>query len=445
MAIRSRLHGLMRTDHGRIARDMSAIFMFILLAKVAAAAKEMVVAWRYGTGPIVDAYLFVFNTVGIPIVVWYSVLNVVLIPLSARLASSEPEEARRFKAELAGATLLFGAGLALLIWAALRFLLASVSLGLEGETLALAAWAADWLVLLITMGLLANYAAVLLMAGSRHVNSLLEGAPALGLLLVLLFWHGGLAALLWGTLAGGALHLLLSLAAARHRRVLPSPRLGFASPVWREFRAGVGTMLVAQLMLGMMAFVDQLFAADLGTGSISALGYSTRILSLFLTLGATTIGRAMLPVFSRIRQTDEHALPGVAVQWTAWCFLAGGVAVLVGWAAAEWMVMILFERGAFTSADTVEVAEVLRWGLLQMPFYFGAMAAQQALFSFSRYRLAAALAAVVLATKVLFNFLLVPAYGLAGLMMATAAMQAVSFAVMGYALNRMRLRARERA
>src|SRR3546814_4132080 len=51
--------------------------------------------------------------------------------------------------------------------------------------------------------------------------------------------------------------------------------------------------------------------------------------------------------------------------------LAGAVVTAVGWLLAPWGVALLFERGAFTADDTVVVAQVLRWGLLQMPFYFG--------------------------------------------------------------------------
>ena len=434
---RGHFRRLVQGDHGRIARDMSAIFLFVLLAKVGAAAKEMVVAWHYGTGAIVDAYLFVFNMVGIPVVVWYSVLSTVFIPLSARLSSTASEDERHFRSELAGLNLLIGFVCAFALWVGLRLLLSWSSLGLDGPTHALALYSVNWLVWLIPLGLVANYGSVLLMADRRHINSLLEGAPALGLLAVLIFWHGGIAALLWGTLAGAVLHLLLTLGALARHGVPSTPRLGFASPAWHDFRAGIWAMLIAQMLLALTVVVDQLFAADLGSGSIATLGYATRILSLFLTLGATTIGRAMLPVFSGIRHRDPGALPRVAAQWAGWCFLAGAVAVVIGWVLAEWIVRLLFERGAFTDEDTIRVAEVLQWGLLQMPFYFAMMAGQQALFSFSRYRFAAYLAAVSLAVKTLLSFLLVPGLGLTGLMVATAGMYAASALLTGYALMKL--------
>src|SRR3546814_4343245 len=50
---------------------------------------------------------------------------------------------------------------------------------------------------------------------------------------------------------------------------------------------------------------------------------------------------------------------------------AGAAAVAIAWALAPWGVALLFERGAFTADNTQAVAQVLRWGLLQLPFYFG--------------------------------------------------------------------------
>jgi len=44
---------------------------------------------------------------------------------------------------------------------------------------------------------------------------------------------------------------------------------------------------------------------------------------------------------------------------------------------AEWAVMLLFERGAFTAKDTQEVAQILRVLALQLPFYlFGIVLVQ---------------------------------------------------------------------
>lgn len=433
------LSTLLRGDHGTILRDMTIVASFLLLAKLAAAAKEMVVAWRYGTGPIVDAYLFVFNIVGVPIAIWYSVLSVVLIPLLARLRHSDQAGEARFRLELLGCTILIGLAAGAAVWLVVRLLLEASSLGLAPETHALALASLDWLVFLIPLGMVVHYGSVLLMASGRHANSLLEGAQPLVLLAMLLLWNvGGIWVLIAGTLLGALAQLVLTVVAGRRGAAVGRPLFSFRSPAWADFRTGIGVMLVAQAALALTTVVDQLFAADLGVGAISTLGYSNRVLGLFLSLGATAIGRATLPIYSRVRQTDPAALPSLARRWCLLMLAGGGAVWLAGWLAGDWMVRILFERGAFTHADTLAVSQVLLWGLSQLPFYFAMFAASQAVFSFGFYRIAAALCVVSLLIKIALSFVLVPRLGLSGLMFSSTAMYVVSTIILFALLGRLR-------
>src|SRR5690606_1955358 len=100
----------------------------------------------------------------------------------------------------------------------------------------------------------------------------------------------------------------------------------------------------------------------------------------------------------------------------------------LGWLMAPWGVALLFERGAFTAQDTQVVAQVLRWGLLQMPFYFGVLILVQLLASQNRYRIMAAIAVGNFAMKAAMNYWLAPVMGTAGIMLATSIMYATSYA-----------------
>src|SRR4249920_2037850 len=99
--------------HHGIVRGMLAVTVFALLGKVAGAVKEMAVAWRFGVGAPVDAYLLVQNLVNWPVAIWFSVLTVVLIPLANRVAMETPDELPRFRRELLAATLTGGVLLAI--------------------------------------------------------------------------------------------------------------------------------------------------------------------------------------------------------------------------------------------------------------------------------------------------------------------------------------------
>jgi len=107
---------------------------------------------------------------------------------------------------------------------------------------------------------------------------------------------------------------------------------------------------------------------------------------------------------------------------------SGGAGVTaVAWVLTPWGVSLLFERGAFTAADTAAVAHVMRWGLLQLPFYFGVLILVQLLASQNRYGIMATIAVLNFLLKAGMNFVLAPVMGTAGIMLATSLMYALSY------------------
>jgi putative peptidoglycan lipid II flippase len=422
-------------DHHAIASGMLWVALFALLGALARAAREMAIAYRYGVSAEVDAYLFVFNLVCWPIAVWFSVLAIVLVPLSARIRQHAPAELATFRSELLGLALLLGVVLACIAWAGLSVLLRSTWTGLPAATVTYALTTVPVLSLLAPLGvLIALFSAWMLTAG-RHANTLLEGVPALVLLVALIaVAGGGLAPLVWGTLIGFALHMaILGFYLARHGELEP-PRFSLQSAQWSPFWQGFGIMLAGQALMSLVGIVDQFFVARLGTGAIATLSYANRILQLMLGLGAMAVSRATLPVFSRAQaqgQVLRHVYR-MAMLWARLLFALGVATMVVLWWLAPWAVGLLFERGAFTAQDTQVVSGVLRYGLAQLPFCFAGMVLVSLLASQRKYRLIAIGAGANLCIKLAANFLLVPAIGINGVMAATAIMYGGSFAMLSW-------------
>lgn len=420
--------GKLSGENKKIARDITLVAGFALAAKLVAALKEMAIAWRYGVSDVVDAYLFVFNLVTLPVTIWYSVLMVVFIPLAARLRAESPAELGAFRSELFGAAILAGGLLGLLGWAALVVFFQSSASGLSDGVRTLALGISPFLSMLIPLGIATHWGSVQMMADGRHGNTLFEGVPAFVLLLtVILISSNSITSLIWGTIVGAIAHLAIVLAAMAKQQRFDWPRLSMRSPAWRLLWGGMGIMLVGQVLQTLTGIVDQLYAAHLEEGAIATLGYATRILSLGLTLGATAVARAALPVFSSMYAQGEGAVNSLATKWAHLMFGAGLAVLVIAWPAAQWAIEMLFERGAFTAADTLSVTTVLRYGLTQLPFHFAAMVIVYALLSRGRYRAVAAIAMTNLVSKVVFAALLVPSMGVNGLMLSTTAMYFASY------------------
>lgn len=425
-AIRARLYNA-HPDHSTIARGMAWIALFVLLGALARAAREMAIAYRYGVSAEVDAYLFVLNLISWPVGVWFSVLTVVLVPLAARIRHGASAGLPIFRAELLGLALLFGIVLAFLAWVGLPLLLRSPWTGLPSTTVTIATHMVPTLALLAPLGVLISLFSSWMLAAGRHANTLLESVPALVLLMaLLLFPGGGVEPLVWSTLAGFAFHLISLAVPLVRRGEIEVPHFTRQSSQWPAFWQGFGIMLIGQILMSFIGIIDQFFAAHLGTGAIATLSYASRILALILGLGATVVSRATLPVFSRVQAQGGGQLHRVAAHWARLLFVFGVVAMVGGWWLAPWGVKLLFERGAFTAWDTKIVKEVFRYGLAQLPFYFAGLVLVSLLVSQRKYYVLSVIGAVNLAVKIAANALIVPYFGIGGLMISTSLMMGVS-------------------
>ena len=415
-------------DHRAIFRGLIYVAVFVFLGKLAGAAKEMVIAYRYGISSQVDAYLFVFNLTVLPVSVWFTILTYVLVPLAAKMRENTPADLQHFRAELLAFSLVVGVDLALLFWFGLPVLLRSSWLGLADSTIDIAIDIAPTMTALIPLGILVSLFSAWMLSSARHANTLLESVPALAILLaVLLGPQNGVQSLLWGTVAGFMLQALILASLLAWQKELEWPRFSSLSPQWPVFWQGFGIMLVGSGLGSLNGIIDQFFAARLDPGSIATISYANRILALLLGLGATAISRATLPVFSRMKSQNGTEVKRVAMFWVRLMLVIGIVTLMISWWLAPWAVKLLFERGAFSASDTQIVTEVFRYGLGQVPFYFPALVLVALLASHGQQKLIAISGATNLLIKTGANFILVPILGVDAILFSSGIMYMVSF------------------
>lgn len=428
-ALIGRLRGA-HANHRRIAAGALWIGVLVTLAKVFAAAREMAIAWRFGVSATVDAYQFAFTIVTWLPLILAALASSVFVPRLVAL-HRDPAAYRRFAAELN--VTVVAAGLAV---AALSAFLAPRAVELfatefDADALDLARSMAAQLSPIAFLATVAGYLAARLQARERYAYSFAEAVPAVAIAAFVILAPGpGTGDLLvWGTLVGYAAQALW-LADLTRRADPPLLDLGFGhrAPEWRLVYMPLLVMAAGQIVLTVTNPVDVAFAAGLGEGAVATLGYANRIVGLIVGFSLVVVARALLPVLSGAAADGEHALGRrQALQWAMLLFALGAVAVAVGWPLAPAVVTLVFERGAFDSGDSAAVAQVLRFGLLQLPFVFGGLALVQWIAASGRYGVLLAVACLALVVKITMNLLLIHPLGLAGLMAATAGMYAVSF------------------
>lgn len=169
------------------------------------------------------------------------------------------------------------------------------------------------------------------------------------------------------------------------------------------------------------SFIDTLLASFLVSGSVSYLYYANRIFQLPLALFAIATSTALFPMVAKyLRNGDEsHSLALLSKGFWLLIF-ALSICVVGGIALKNEIIWLLFERGKFTRADTLEVAKVFMAYLFGLLPYGCARIFSLWLYSLKRQAQAAKISAISLFCGVICSVVLMQFWGAFGLALSSS-------------------------
>jgi putative peptidoglycan lipid II flippase len=432
-AWRSRLLQL-HPDHLRAARGMSRVAIFVLLGRCAGAAKEMTIAFRYGISNVVDAY-----QITLMLVTWLpaacsAVFAIVLVPVFVDLRKQANAEQSQFLGELEAWAIGVGVLFMLILYLVWPYALNMMAGSLSPDTRVMARHMMLVMAPIAVLAMIVAAYSCRLQSGERHISTLLDGLPAAMVLILVLSVRSSNAMLplMWGTVLGFvaqaiALRPLAGKVGGHYSRM----SLTFRSKQWpRVFRA-VRVYMFGQIVVCCSPALDQYFVAHLGDGAVATLGYANRVFGLLLSMGALAIAQGTLPILSDILgRNDPERARVTALRWSMLMLGAGTVCALIAYPLAPWVVAVLFQRGAFTAQNTILVADLMRFALVQMPFYFAALVMMNLFSAEGRYKEMAIITVCGFLVKALANVVLTRWIGMPGVLLATGLMHACVFALL---------------
>jgi putative peptidoglycan lipid II flippase len=362
----------------RIFSALMTVGGLTALAKVASAGKDVVVAYQFGAGDEFDAFLIAFLIPSFAINLVGGSLNVALIPTYIEVREQEGSSAaNRLMSSTIAITTLCLVALSLVLAFTASHILSLVASGFSEEKLALSR--SLYLILLGTLilqGISTTWGGVL-NAVNRFalVAAVPVVTPIVMLAAVLTFAHSYGAHVLALGLVGGALIETGVIGWALMREgVSLLPRWGGLTPAVRQVLGQYVPMVIGAFLMGGTGIVSQSMAATLDPGSVSELAYGSKITNLLLGIGATAVSTAVLPHFSQLVAVADWAGVKRTLATYARLLLMCTIPVtLMLIYFSETIVAILFQRGAFTEADTRIVAPIQVMYLIQVPIYIVGM------------------------------------------------------------------------
>jgi putative peptidoglycan lipid II flippase len=354
------------------ARGGHAVFVAagIFLSRVAGLVRERAIAHYLGNSAASDAFKaalkvpnFLQNLLG------EGVLSASFIPVYAKLiAEKREEEARRVAGAFAAILALIVSVTVLLGVLLTPWLIDFIAPGFEGAVRLLTIRIVR--ILFPGIGLLVLYAWCLGVLNTHkqffvsYVAPVLWNASMIAALLVFgtRLREADLAiALSWGHVVGCALQLAVQLPFIyKYAREFPfKPRL--IEPVREVFR-NLGPVIVGRGVVQLSAYIDQIIASLLPTGSVASLSYAQTISLLPVSLFGMSVAAAELPQMASNVGTEEEVNAALRKRLARGLrqiafFVVPTVVAFV--AIGRLLVAGLYQTGKFTADDTLYVWYIL--------------------------------------------------------------------------------------
>lgn len=404
------------------------------LVKLAGMLKLVVVARYFGIGDPLDAYLIAFLLPSFFAEVIGGSFHAALIPAFVAVRERRgTAAAQSLLSSIVGVSTALLTAMGLLTALSIDGLLPILGSGFSAENFVLTRRLFFLLLPVLILSGVSTIGRAILSAVDRI--GLAAGAPCATPLvtIALLIMAGrtwGPYALAAGAAAGSATELGL-VAWGLHRQGLSLlPCRPVTDPVLHEVLRQYAPVVVGALCMAGAAVVDQAMAATLGTGSVSALNYGNKLVTVFLAIGSGALSTAVLPQYSRLAAlANWNELRSMLASCARLVLAIALPVTLVLLAASEPLVAFFFQRGAFTEADTAVVASVQRFALLQLPFALLATLMARLISSLRANRLLLWGAALYLAAATCLDLLFMRWLGVAGIALATTT---VSFVYLCY-------------
>ena len=402
--------------------------------KVLTVGKELVSAWKFGTGDAIDAFLIALVVPSFIISVVAGSFNVALIPTYIQVREREGREASQ---RLFSTVMVWSLGLlvitTVLMLVGAPLYLPRIASGFSPEKLSLT----FQLFFMMSPVVLVNGIQVIwgavLNAGERFALVALVPTitPTITVLFLLVGQSWGIFALAAGIVCGSMMELVILGVVLKRQGISLLPRWYGLDANVRQVAGQYAPMIAGALLMSSTNIVDQAMAAMLLPGSVAALNYGNRVIAFPIALISTGLSTAIIPYYSKMIATENW----VGVRHTLRYYLLSIFKITVPLTCfffffSHQIIFILFKRGSFSVEDVHVVAQVQAFLCLQMPFYVGGILLVRLISARLYNHILMWISLVNLIFNIGLNYLFIKNLGVAGIALSTSCVYAISFSLL---------------
>ncbi|MDA0902584.1 MAG: murein biosynthesis integral membrane protein MurJ, partial [Proteobacteria bacterium] len=246
-------------------------------------------------------------------------------------------------------------------------------------------------------------------------------------------------ALSWGVFTAGVLQFLYLAFFLIKERVFLYPVIPQFTVQVKQFFKKLLPGVIGANVLQINLLINTMIAS-LISGAVSYLYYADRIMQLPLAMIGIAIGVVLLPALSReIKKGEEkRAIKMQNTALEASLILAMPAAFALS-ALAHFIIMVLFERGAFGAVETIFVAKALRLYAFGLPAYVGVKVLEPAFFARGDTKTPMKIAIICLVINIALNIIFFKPFGYIGIVLASVISSYFNFILQFYDLRKRNL------
>jgi len=247
----------------------------------------------------------------------------------------------------------------------------------------------------------------------------------------------GIYSLALGTVFGFLAQCAVLAVALSRQGIEIVPRWSGMTAELRSVLAQYVPMVAGAVLTSSSWAIGQAMAAMLAAGSVASLNYGNKVVAMISEVGSMALATALLPHFSvMVARHDWTAIRRTIRAYVRLITFTAVPATAILILLSRMIVHVLFERGAFTEADTSLVATIQRLYLLQVPFVMVGMLFVRLASSLQRNYILLVGAIITLPLNVVLNLTLMRLLGVAGIALSTSLVFAVSCCYLMVSLRR---------
>ncbi|MDQ2714021.1 MAG: murein biosynthesis integral membrane protein MurJ [Chloroflexota bacterium] len=432
----------LKSANKQIFRALLSLASAALLTRMVGMVNQVIVSSRFGAGDMMDAY---FVAAILPTTAAYIVITAIesaVIPVYTQVrAQHDKGQASTLFSTLLNLLLLGTVFLTCVMFLFRRQVILLSAPALDPLRIDLATSLAPYMFPVLILMVIAGFLECILNAEGQFGWPAYAGllVPLTTAFLVLIAGRSyGVLMLCVGMLLGLCLQVCAYIVRARRAKLVYRPVLDMRNPALQSILKVVWPVLLGSLVGQASPLIDQICASFLSAGSISALSYALKLVSVCSGVIFASVGRAALPYLSR--QVGNHDMQAFKETLRLYLWFVGIGTILLSVfmiVLAHPIVAILFQRGAFTAKDSARTATTLVGFMVGLsPMSLGAITAI-AFSALGRTRVLMGVSVFSVIANATFDFIFAHFWQSQGIALATSAVYLCTMSIMFYLLRRM--------